>query len=86
MSKVKNETGHRYGRLTVQRPYKLVPGEGMYWICRCDCGTEVAVLGHLLRTGGTRSCGCLQREAIAKTGRANKGQKRGRPRKDAKHE
>lgn len=30
-----------------------------YWICRCQCGKEVSVLSYYLRTGHTKSCGCM---------------------------
>lgn len=58
---LKDETGNRYGRLTVLRRYDTSKpsGVGAYWLCRCDCGREVAVLGAKLRNGNTRSCGCL---------------------------
>jgi hypothetical protein len=60
LSKIKDETGNRYGMLTVLRPYKVEKGSGMVWICRCDCGMEVAVPGIRLRRGMTKSCGCLR--------------------------
>lgn len=62
-SVLKDETGNRYGRLTVLRRYDHTTpsGVGAYWICRCDCGQEIAVLGAKLRNGNTRSCGCLAR-------------------------
>ena len=58
---LKDETGKRYGLLTVLRRYDTTAasGVGAYWLCRCDCGTEVAVQGTKLRNGNTRSCGCL---------------------------
>lgn len=31
--------------------------------CRCECGTERVVLSQSLRTGNTKSCGCLKAEA-----------------------
>lgn len=60
--KLKDETGNRYGRLTVLRRYDVHdPSQrGAYWLCRCDCGVEVAVLSTRLRNGNTRSCGCLR--------------------------
>ena len=58
-----NETGNRYGRLTV---LELVGakgrGRGMHWRCQCDCGNIVEVAGSDLRQGKTRSCGCLMNE------------------------
>jgi hypothetical protein len=59
MGKFKDETGNRYGMLTVERLYNRTKC-GCAWLCKCDCGTEVAVLGSRLRFGQTRSCGCLR--------------------------
>lgn len=36
------------------------------WNCQCDCGNETVTLAQNLRSGGTRSCGCLSREVTAK--------------------
>lgn len=32
------------------------------WLCRCDCGEEKEVIGNSIRTGATKSCGCLKAE------------------------
>lgn len=29
-----------------------------FWKCRCSCGTEREVIGHALKTGCSKSCGC----------------------------
>ena len=29
------------------------------WHCKCECGKETDVDGQRLRSGGTKSCGCL---------------------------
>lgn len=76
----KEKAGNRYGRLTVLREYKSINGR-MYWMCRCDCGAEIAVRGNLLRSGRTRSCGCLSAENCQRIGRLNKGKHRGRRKK-----
>ena len=54
-------SNQRFGRLVVIRPKKR-PGAKMKWECRCDCSTVVHVLGESLRSGATRSCGCLRIE------------------------
>lgn len=52
--------GLKFARLTViERDSKP---RGRHYLCRCDCGKEVVVLGALLRSGGRKSCGCLRRE------------------------
>ena len=53
-----NLTGQRFGRLTVVGPAENV-GERTAWLCRCDCGQSVVVKTCRLRTGHTKSCGCL---------------------------
>lgn len=63
----KDLSGQRFGRLVVIRrygTYKTPSGEWPkpVWLCRCDCGTEIAVRGTNLSSGATRSCGCLSRE------------------------
>lgn len=39
----------------------LQPKQG-YWFCECSCGEIVVIRGQSLRTGNTKSCGCLKRD------------------------
>jgi hypothetical protein len=62
-------TGKRYGRLTaikLDHSKKYKDGStGQWWLCKCDCGSEVVVSkGNLGRC--TRSCGCLSKETTKK--------------------
>lgn len=60
MPKLIDLTGQRFGRLVVvERAGSEGPAR---WRCRCDCGTEKTVPGVGLRSGSSKSCGCLQRE------------------------
>ena len=73
----KDETGNRYGRLTVLKRADENSKRGeARWVCLCDCGNEIVALGENLRHGNTRSCGCLRREKLAESrkirGRAKK--------------
>lgn len=64
----KDETGKRYGRLTVlYRDDSKPKGHGYkaWWICKCDCGNIKSIKGENLRRGLTQSCGCLQKESIS---------------------
>lgn len=63
-------TGQRFGRLTVQERALHHSGRGVAWLVLCDCGETRIVAGSSLRSGNTRSCGCLQREVAASTARA----------------
>jgi len=51
-------TGQRFGKLTVISPAKNVDGRTA-WLCRCDCGQERVIKTYHLRSGHTKSCGCL---------------------------
>jgi len=50
--------GRTFGRLTVLR-ISHRRGKNLYWLCRCECGTEKAIFGADLKRGKTTSCGCL---------------------------
>lgn len=56
--------GQRFGRLFVLRETVRNSSNNRQWLCRCDCGCEVAVTTSSLtsKRNNTRSCGCLLRE------------------------
>jgi hypothetical protein len=53
-------SGDRYGRWTVLSFSHRAPRK--YWSCRCECGTEKTVSESSLRSGSSKSCGCLKNE------------------------
>lgn len=56
-------SGHRYGRLVpIEEQYRI--GHRSYWLCQCDCGNKVIIAKSDMRSGVTRSCGCLKREEL----------------------
>ena len=56
--------GTAFGRLTVIQEVRA-PGVKRAMLCRCECGQMTTVpVGHL-RSGHTKSCGCLYREPAA---------------------
>lgn len=67
--------GKRFGRLVVAGFEKDLARHPVrrFARCRCDCGSSVLVRQEDLRSGATRSCGCLRREWA----RPNKGQRTG---------
>lgn len=70
-----NHIGQRFGRLTVIRDVGKTKGYDTIWECKCDCGKITYVGGYWLRTGYTRSCGCLRAELTRERGYQNKGKK-----------
>lgn len=57
--------GNRYGRLTVlsQAETRILGGKRRTnWLCACDCGNQIEVIGESLKSGNTRSCWCLHAE------------------------
>lgn len=57
-------SGQRFGRLTAVKYVGSNKGWGAIWECVCDCGNTVNVKKGSLMTGGTKSCGCLNREQL----------------------
>ncbi len=61
MSKIKNLTNLRFGKLLVIRRASPVNGRSA-WECNCDCGRTVIKNSKYLLNGDTKSCGCLVKE------------------------
>lgn len=62
MPKSLDITGDKYGLLTVQFLQPERRRKQKVWHCICDCGNEIDVVQSSLRSGNTKSCGCLQRK------------------------
>lgn len=58
-------TGKRFGRLKVLSETGSDKWNTVCWLCLCACGQKVIVTGTHLRSGNTKSCGCLQKERIS---------------------
>ncbi len=59
MARVRDITQQTFGRLTAVRHVGFGGYRAAMWLCICTCGTELVVPGTQLRSGKTRSCGCL---------------------------
>src|SRR3954468_23257005 len=61
-------TGQRFGRLVVlgigERRTRPNGERRIYWLCRCDCGTELMAYSSNLSQRPDPSCGCLQTEKL----------------------
>jgi hypothetical protein len=60
MSERAEMIGKQFGRLT---PVEVIGTKRIHLVyrCVCECGNEVEVLGNSLRSGNTKSCGCIRR-------------------------
>jgi hypothetical protein len=57
-------TGLKFSRLTVMKRIGYAKDGHITWSCLCECGKEIIVPGNSLRSGNTKSCGCLYKEKI----------------------
>lgn len=55
--------GDKFGRLTILKEGDRVNGKRGVLV-QCDCGKTKTVGYYLLKTGVTKSCGCIQREIL----------------------
>ena len=62
MSKAKDLTGQRFGRLVALEPTEERKNKEIVWKCICDCGTPHFVKAHDLFSGRIQSCGCLLKD------------------------
>jgi len=60
-----NIAGMKFGRLTALYPngHEICPSrKHVLWACICDCGVQTDVRLNALRSGGSKSCGCIKKE------------------------
>lgn len=58
-------TGMRFGKLVVIEKTAKNKYDRRRWTCKCDCGNSVDVDSLNLKSGATKSCGCLRESFIA---------------------
>ena len=60
---ISNMIGEKFGNLTViERAETHLTSGGqkkIMWLCKCDCGNEKVVASQDLKSGHTKSCGCI---------------------------
>lgn len=59
--------GDKHHRLTALAPAGKTPRGMSTWLFRCDCGAEHVAVGAAVRSGNTKSCGCLNAEKLRTT-------------------
>ena len=68
--------GKRFGRLTVLGEADGRADGFTWWTCQCDCGNTVDVKGVSLKSGHTKSCGCIVRDIVTARNHAGYNQER----------
>lgn len=66
MGTFKDLTGKKFNRLTVLGLAERNSSGQIQWKCKCDCGNIVFATTTYLKTGHTKSCGCLNRDSASK--------------------
>lgn len=64
---IESMIGSTFGRLTVIKRAPNYKAGATRWVCKCSCGKEIITYGSNLRTGKTKSCGCLAIDTRKKT-------------------
>jgi hypothetical protein len=64
--KIENMVGKKFNRWLI-----LAFVEKQMWSCLCDCGTVAIKNIHTLKSGGSKSCGCLRREVTTQRNKEN---------------
>ena len=59
MSKLKDLTGQKFGKLTVIERAENDKRGNVQWLCECECGKKKVIRGYQLTNSKTKSCGCL---------------------------
>ena len=66
----KDLTKQKFGRLTViEQADDYINPKGRHcakWLCQCECGNVIEVVGTHLKNGNTKSCGCIRKEQCIK--------------------
>lgn len=64
----KGSEGEKFGRLIMLKIHSRDERGHAQILCRCECGTVKTFQGAHLRSGATRSCGCLHTERVTTHG------------------
>lgn len=62
VGKAEDLTNKKFGRLV---PLYRVEAPRTSWLCQCECGNKIIVNSRALKTGNTKSCGCLHKNFIS---------------------
>lgn len=64
--------GKKFGRLLVIKRVENTKNGSSRWLCKCDCGKRTITTASHLKSGHTKSCGCLSKEVAKQKAFNNK--------------
>ena len=67
MPNYKDITGQRFGKLIALSKTDTRCNESIVWQCQCDCGNISYASQGNLKSGKSKSCGCLRSEKMSNT-------------------
>lgn len=86
--KITDMTGQRFGMLTVLGIAGVATDlkkNTMRWLCQCDCGSPPkAIDGSSLRSGNSKSCGCMRGRSNKKRAELERAEKLTEAKQEAK--
>lgn len=65
-------TGQKFGKLTVIKRVEDDSEAHIKWLCECECGNLITTRGTSLKSGITKSCGCLVGDKIRELNKLKK--------------
>jgi hypothetical protein len=71
VTKATDLVGVVFGEATVLCRAPKGADSGAMWLCRCSCGAEFITSGRRLRSGKTKSCGCLRKANMSAVSRGH---------------
>ena len=63
----KDISEQKFGKLFPVKPVYRFKGR-LYWECKCECGSTAVIWGVAIRTGETKSCGCMKNKGRIELG------------------
>ena len=67
MANYEDLTGKKFGKLTAIKPTtKRNISHRVIWLCACECGNQTEVSADHLKSGNTKSCGCIGKDSYIK--------------------
>lgn len=59
-------TGKKFNKLIFERYIGKDKHRNAIWLCKCECGNRIKVIGRNVTNGNTKSCGCYNRSTESK--------------------